>query len=273
MAELEGLMAQLREEAAVRGAEWLQETIAAALQGSTREASGEERSGTRASRSRPPERFSPDRMTSAQRHSGSLSSRLPGGPPAKRAAGRERASGRAPPAGREERHARDPATARPQSRRHTESASPAPRMTAGSAAIASAALHGGIPGPSSSAAGDRQRGERSRAGLTTTGVEASRAEVAHTGPGKAVRKSTGGFTARRRGRMASNAAAAVHIPGGPPSDSEEEPGRSGREEESGSEEEAAPLPRRMGQKRANGRLMGRHLGSQVSQHRSLHCLA
>lgn len=239
-------MAQLREEAAVRGAEWLQETIAAAIRVPNAQAREGERGSIRARRSRPPERFSPDRVTYSQRHPGNMAASVPGGPPAKRAAGRERVSGRAAPTGQERSPAGGLTGERPTSSRRAGSASPAPRKTAGSSAIAAAAMPGGVPGPSISSAGDRQNRGRNRTGVPTTRAEACRTAVAHTGPGKAVQKSTEGFAARRKGRMAYGTAAAVNIPGGPASDEGEESGRSGREEMSGSEEETAQLPGRMG---------------------------
>lgn len=246
MSDLEGLMSQLREEAAVRGAEWLQETISAAIRAPSAPASEGERGSHRARRSRPPERFSPDRVTNSQRHPGNMVPNVQGGPPAKRSAGRERVSGRAAPTGQERIPAGGRTGDRPNSGRRAGSASPAPRKTAVSSAIAANATPAVVPGPSSTSAGDRQDRGRNRTGLLPTRAEAGRTAVAHTGPGKAVRKSTGGFAARRKERMAGSAAAAVNVPGGPVSDAEEDAGRSEGEEMSGSEEETAQLHRRMG---------------------------
>ncbi|XP_073476856.1 uncharacterized protein [Aquarana catesbeiana] len=246
MSDLEGLMSQLREEAAVRGAEWLQETISAAIRAPSAPASEGERGSHRARRSRPPERFSPDRVTNSQRHPGNMVQNVQGGPPAKRSAGRERVSGRAAPTGQERIPAGGRTGDRPNSGRRAGSASPAPRKTAVSSAIAANATPAVVPGPSSTSAGDRQDRGRNRTGLLPTRAEAGRTAVAHTGPGKAVRKSTGGFAARRKERMAGSAAAAVNVPGGPVSDAEEDAGRSEGEEMSGSEEETAQLHRRMG---------------------------
>lgn len=80
MADVESILAQLQEEAAVRGASWLQDTLGTVLQGR------EPLSGTRGWRSSPPEQFSTDRHAGPQQRAGGSDAGTLAGPAAKWAA-------------------------------------------------------------------------------------------------------------------------------------------------------------------------------------------
>lgn len=86
MSDLDALMSQLRAEAAARGAGWLQATVSDLLQepsqASPISSTGPSHGRTRASRSRPPQRFSPEAASGVLSCSGSPS-KDPPTPPAK----------------------------------------------------------------------------------------------------------------------------------------------------------------------------------------------
>lgn len=86
MASVEELLPQFREQAAVRGPDWLQDTLGPVLQEPAAGVVEEGRMGGRSPRSKPLERFSPDRFTAALLQSGGTISGPQAGPPAKRCA-------------------------------------------------------------------------------------------------------------------------------------------------------------------------------------------
>lgn len=236
MAELDSLMKQLRDEAAVRGTAWLQDLIAAALRSGEPEVLGRS-SGARTQRSRPPERFSPDQRLSGQRQPGTPTGPA-AGPPPKRMAREEggRASGAVVWQGG--RMDGTGAAVRPCRSGRVRSASPAPWR---SEPAMRGRTRAASPWPSDSTAGVHSRIERGRPGRASHGPGGS-TEVIHTGLGKAKSKSAGGGDARRRGRRAS--ATLVARPGGPSSEEEGDRGCDGAARWSGSEEESAPPHRR-----------------------------
>lgn len=83
MSELEQLLAQLRAAAGIHGAEWIQSQVTASLQGVQQNSPRAGPAQQRARRSKPPERFTPERTPQAQRRIGSPQVE-PSGPPAKR---------------------------------------------------------------------------------------------------------------------------------------------------------------------------------------------
>lgn len=231
MADLERLMEQMRVEAMVRGAAWLQDTLEEAVRGTEPASSRGVTSDTRTRRSRPPERFSPE-----QRQPGTHSGPSAGPPPNRVASERE---GRGRTEGGPNGGQRDVAGAaqRPSTARVERSVSPAPRVRESD--VRSGA-RGEIPGPSGSTAGGRSRSERGRPGRAAI-VPDGRTVVPNTGPGKVQQKTTGRWDTWRRGCTAAvSTATLVSRPGGHSSAEEEEGECIGEDERSGSEEEAPP---------------------------------
>lgn len=241
MAKVERILAQLQEEAAVRGASWLQDTVGTVLQ------CPEPLSGTRGHRSRPPERYSPDRHAGPQRRAGGSDAGTLSGLVAKRAAvvargspvrsyGQHRGSLQAQQQG-------PMVAARPTRRRVSVSVDPAPRRMSQESGHPAQRAMAAVPGPSNTAAGDRGRLNRGRrSGLAHGRAEAGGTEESYTGPSKAVQKSAKGYAAWRQGRMSAAPAATRAVSSGELS-SEDEVGLELRSpgELSGSEKEAGPL--------------------------------
>ena len=212
MSGMEELFSQLREQAEERGQDWLQGVLGPVLERPTGVIPAAGTSGGRARRSRPPDRFSPERFAPSARQGGG-SAGVQAGPPAKRSAGRAAGSPVRIPGQTSrpalERGGASGAAARPSRTCGRGNTRPAPASATRGSGPSPGRGDARVPRPSGSAAGGGRVEDQAEEG--SSGAEAGRAEVPSTGPGKAVQKSVGGYATRRRDRMAADPAAAVAV--------------------------------------------------------------